>query len=76
MNETPPPNPDLGIVYPPVWHDDGTVTLWHPDSPGTRIRIRPGFIRRTLRRREPFATLTETIRYFRARRRENGDLSA
>ena len=31
---------------PPIWHDDGTVTLWHDDSPGVRLRVRPCLWRR------------------------------
>lgn len=60
-----------GNPYPPIWHDDGTVTLWHPDSPGTRIRIRPTLTRRLLRRNNPFATLTETRRHYRHRTTQN-----
>lgn len=35
------------------------VNLWHPDSPGTRVWVRPGFWRRTGINRSPFATLSE-----------------
>jgi hypothetical protein len=56
--------------YPPIWHDDGTVTLWHDDSPGTRLRIRPGLLRRTLFRRGAFTTVGEAARYYRKRMRD------
>lgn len=49
---------------PPIWHDDGTVTLWHPDSPGTRVRVRPGLLRRLHIVRSPFATLSEVLRAY------------
>lgn len=54
--------------YPPIWHGDGTVTLWHPDSPGVRIRVHPGPLRRYGVVRSPFASLYEVLRYYAARR--------
>lgn len=55
--------------FPPIRHDDGTVTLWHPDSPGTRLRVRPSLLRRLRIVRSPFATLGESARYYRDRKR-------
>lgn len=37
-----------------------TVTLWHPASPGVRVTIKPGLLRRLGLRTSPFATLSET----------------
>lgn len=56
--------------FPPIWHDDGTVTLWHPSSPGVRIRLRPNRFRRLFTPREPFATLGEVLRHYRRRDRD------
>jgi hypothetical protein len=53
---------------PPIWHDDGTVTLWHDDSPGVRLRVRPCLWRRLGLIRHPFTTLGERGRYYRDRR--------
>lgn len=38
---------------------------WHPDAPGTRLTIRPGWLRRLGLVRSPFATLGEVQRYWR-----------
>lgn len=56
--------------YPPIRHADGTWTLWHPDSPGTRLRVRPSLLRRLGIVRSPFATQGETARRFRHLSRE------
>lgn len=50
--------------FPPIWHDDGSVTLWHPDSPGGRLRLRPSWWRRWVAPGSPFATLGEVGRYY------------
>lgn len=51
---------------PPIRHDDGTVTLWHDDSPGVRLRVRPSLLRRLGLIRHPFTTLGERSRYYAA----------
>ncbi len=77
--DTPPPRPPgddprAGLPMPPVWHDDGSVTLWHPDSPGVRLTLhRPTWARRHLRRRESFATLREVLAHYRERAHRCGD---
>lgn len=38
---------------------------WHPDSPGVRLIIRPSWARRLGLIQSPFATLRETLRYYR-----------
>lgn len=38
-----------------------TIELWHPESPGGRVSIRPCFLRRIGIIRSDFATLGETI---------------
>lgn len=58
--------PVWGQPTPPIWHGDGTVTLYHDDSPGMRLRVKAGLIRRTLRRRSRFATTRETLRHYKA----------
>lgn len=55
--------------YPPIPHPDGSITLWHPDSPGMRVRVRPCLLRRLGIIRSPFATLGEVCRMYRDRRR-------
>lgn len=37
----------------------GLYVLWHPDSPGVRVTIVPGLLRRLRIRRSPFATFGE-----------------
>lgn len=37
----------------------GLYVLWHPDSPGMRVTIVPGLLRRLRIRRSPFATFGE-----------------
>jgi len=44
------------------------VELWHPDSPGVRVIVRPGLLRRIRLNRSVFATLGECIRADRDRR--------
>ena len=38
---------------------------WHPDSPGTRLIVRPGLLRRLGLVRSEFATLGEVRGYYR-----------
>ena len=54
--------------FPPIWHGDGTVTLWHDDSPGIRLRVRPCLFRRLGLIRHPFTTIGERGRYYREAR--------
>jgi hypothetical protein len=44
------------------------VTLWHPDSPGVRVTVRPSLLRRVGVIRSPFATLGEVARMYRTNR--------
>lgn len=45
---------------PPVWEPDASrVVLWHPESPGMRVRIDAGRLRRWGLRRSAFATTSE-----------------
>jgi hypothetical protein len=37
------------------------VVLWHPDSPGMRVTVRPCLLRRLGIIRSPFATLGEVL---------------
>lgn len=41
------------------------VTLYHPDSPGSIVTVRPCLLRRLGIIRSPFATLGEVIRMHR-----------
>jgi len=41
------------------------VLLWHPDSPGMRVMVKPSLLRRFGIVRAPFATLGEVIRHYR-----------
>lgn len=63
-------DPRAGWLVPPIWHDDGTVTLWHPNSPGVRVTVHPAPVRRLLRflglHTSAFASHLETTRAFRA----------
>lgn len=43
----------------------GTVTLWHPESPGVKVTVRPCWLRRLGIVRSPFATLGEVLRMYR-----------
>ena len=45
---------------------DRFLILWHPDSPGARVPVRVGLLRRLGLRRSPFATLGETVAFYRA----------
>jgi len=40
------------------------VLLWHPESPGMRVLVKPSFLRRLGLIRAPFATLGEVIRHY------------
>jgi hypothetical protein len=44
------------------------VELWHPESPGGRVFIRPSFLRRLGIVRSEFATLGEVLAMYRDRR--------
>lgn len=57
----------MSAPYPPIWLEDGRLELWHPDSPGVRVRIQPGRLRRWGWRRSEFATLGEVLDAYRAR---------
>lgn len=50
------------------------LTLWHPDSPGMRVTVTVGLLRRLRLRRSEFATLGESIREH--RRRDDRDAFA
>lgn len=58
------PGPVFGQNWPPIWHGDGTVTLWHDDSPGVRVRIKADWFRRTFKRKSEFATSRELRNYY------------
>lgn len=40
----------------------GYVVLWHPESPGVKVEVKPCLLRRLRVVRGPFATLSETLR--------------
>ena len=40
------------------------VVLWHPDSPGSRVSVRPCLLRRLGIVRSEFATLGEVLRMY------------
>lgn len=44
------------------------VTLWHPDSPGVHVTVRPSLLRRLGIVRSPFATLGEVVRMYREKK--------
>lgn len=44
------------------------VELWHPESPGGRVIVRPCLLRRLGVIRSEFATLGETLRAYKAPR--------
>ena len=60
------PGPVFGQNCPPIWHGDGTVTLFHDDSPGTRLRIKAGWFRRIFKRKSMFATGREILKYYKS----------
>lgn len=43
------------------------ITLWHPESPGMVVTVRPSWLRRLGIVRSQFATLGEVIRMYRGR---------
>ena len=43
----------------------GLYVLWHPDSPGTRVWVIPGILRRLGLRRSEFATSREVAQFHR-----------
>lgn len=43
----------------------GKVMLWHPESPGVRVIVRPSFWRRIGIVRSEFATYGEVLRMYR-----------
>ena len=51
---------------PPIWHGDGTVTLYHDDSPGVRLRVKATLWRRLVLRNYPFTTIGDRRRYYKA----------
>ena len=54
------------MQQPPIWQADGSVVLWHPESPGVRVVIgKATWLRRTVLRRQPFATFGEMRRHYR-----------
>lgn len=42
-------------------HEDGRVTLWHGDSPGSKLRVKPSLLRRLGFMRSDFATMGESL---------------
>lgn len=40
------------------------IRLWHPESPGSRVIVRPSFLRRCGIVRSEFATLGETLKMY------------
>ena len=57
------PTAQYGGAPNPEWvgevRYDGRVHLWHPDSPGSRVWVKPCLLRRLRLIRSPFATLGE-----------------
>lgn len=47
----------------------GRQFLWHPDSPGMAMWVRPCWLRRVGVIRSPFATNGEVLRYYRKERK-------
>lgn len=45
-----------------------TVRLWHPESPGIKVTVRPSFMRRIGLARSEFATLGEVLDMYRRTR--------
>lgn len=52
-------------MFPPIDHGDGTITLWHPDSPGTRLRVEKSWLRKLGVVRSEFAITGEVLNYYR-----------
>lgn len=63
-----PDDPLPSCQYPPVKHSDGTVTLWHNDSPGARVRVKPCLARRLGLIRGSFATTSEIFNMYKERK--------
>lgn len=57
------PTAQYGGAPSPAWvgevRYDSRVHLWHPDSPGMRLWVKPCLLRRLRVVRSPFATLGE-----------------
>lgn len=48
------------------------VEVWHPESPGVRVVVRPDWLRRLGLRRSPFASLEEILGWHEDRARNQG----
>lgn len=49
-----------------------TVEVWHPESPGVRVTVRPDWLRRLGLRRSPFASPKEILGWHEDRLRSSG----